>query len=345
MAGLKTALLSLLRAPAATAPFATIMGRRATIFMLHRFRDEETSLDRHDPETLRADLEYLRRHRYEILDLEELFRRLSGEGPPFRRAVAFTIDDGYADQAEVAGPLFAAYDCPVTTFVTTGFLDARLWFWWDRIEYAFTRSPRDTIRMDLGGSALSYDWCGDADRRRAQADFTERCKRVPDAAKHEAIRTLARCLEVEIPETAPARYGPMSWDDARRAETKGMRFGPHTVTHPILSQVDDVQARAELEDSWARLRAEVRNPAPIFCYPNGGWNDFGEREPRLLAEMGLAGAVVGESGYADARAFTKARTSRFAVRRFSYPDDHLKFVQYASGVERAKQILRREPVD
>jgi peptidoglycan/xylan/chitin deacetylase (PgdA/CDA1 family) len=134
----------------------------------------------------------------------------------------------------------------------------------------------------------------------------------------------------------------MSWDDLRSAETTGMRFGPHTVTHPILSRVDDVQARAELEGSWARLRAEARNPVPIFCYPNGGRDDFGEREIRLLGGMGLAGAVVGEPGYADARTFAKAQTARYTVRRFSCPDDHLKFIQYASGVERAKQILRRE---
>jgi hypothetical protein len=52
---------------------------------------------------------------------------------------------------------------------------------------------------------------------------------------------------------------------------------------------------------------------------------------------------VGEPGYADARALAKAKTARYLVRRFPYPLDHPHFIQYASGVERAKQILRREP--
>ena len=62
---------------------------------------------------------------------------LSGDGPPLNRAVAFTIDDGYVEQATVAAPVFAEFDCPVTTFVTSGFLDRALWFWWDQIEYVF----------------------------------------------------------------------------------------------------------------------------------------------------------------------------------------------------------------
>ncbi len=28
----------------------------------------------------------------------------------------------------------------------------------------------------------------------------------------------------------------MSWDQARLCEERGMTFGPHTVTHPILSR-------------------------------------------------------------------------------------------------------------
>jgi peptidoglycan/xylan/chitin deacetylase (PgdA/CDA1 family) len=76
-----------------------------------------------DPAVLEKRLSYLRRHGYELVGLEELFRRLAGEGAPLRRVVAFTIDDGYLEHATIAASLFARYDCPVTTFVATGFVD------------------------------------------------------------------------------------------------------------------------------------------------------------------------------------------------------------------------------
>jgi len=121
-----------------------------------------------------------------------------------------------------------------------------------------------------------------------------------------------------------------------------MTFGPHTVTHPVLSRTPDEQSRVELTDSWHRLCAEAANPLPVFCYPNGQAGDFGVREMDTLAELNFLGAVVGESGYADGRRIRQDRYQPFLMRRFSYPGDLGTLLQAASGVERAKQIVRRE---
>jgi peptidoglycan/xylan/chitin deacetylase (PgdA/CDA1 family) len=80
------------------------------IARFHRLRHSKRDTPGRDPEMLRQVLSYLRRDRYQLLSLVELLRRLDGEGPPLRRAVAFTIDDGYLDQAEIGAPLFAEFD-------------------------------------------------------------------------------------------------------------------------------------------------------------------------------------------------------------------------------------------
>jgi hypothetical protein len=117
-------------------------GDFATIFMLHRVLDGGAGAAHLNPMQLRRGLEHLRRNGYEVVSLAEVFRRLAGEGPRLHGTVAFTIDDGYLDQAEIAGPIFSEFDCPVTTFVTTGFLDGALWLWWDKIEYVFSNTRR-----------------------------------------------------------------------------------------------------------------------------------------------------------------------------------------------------------
>jgi peptidoglycan/xylan/chitin deacetylase (PgdA/CDA1 family) len=132
----------------------------------------------------------------------------------------------------------------------------------------------------------------------------------------------------------------MTWDDLRAAERLGMTFGPHTVTHPILSQTDDGQSQRELVTSWERLRAEAARPAPVFCYPNGMLADFTEREMRTLREQGLIGAVLGVAGYADRPRFARAPHGPYLVHRFSYADHLAQNLQYASGLERLKEILR-----
>jgi peptidoglycan/xylan/chitin deacetylase (PgdA/CDA1 family) len=344
MASIKALAARMFASPAIAAAFSPFMRGRATILMAHRFHDPDRGVEGQDPDAMRRGLAYLRKERYELLSLQELFARLAGVGPPVRGAVAFTIDDGYADQARIGADVFAEYDCPVTTFVTSGFLDGRLWMWWDRVEHLIRRTSRRELGVTLGGSPLAYRFEEPADRERAIADFVPRCKRVPDAEKHRAIEEMAAAAEVDLGVGPPPEYAPMSWDDLRACERRGMSFGPHTVSHPILSRATDEQARFELVESWDRLRAEASRPVPIFCYPNGTWEDFGPREEKTLEAMGLLGAVVGVPGHADGASWRNGGGSRFRVRRYVHPSDAVRLIQYVSGIERCKQILRREAV-
>ena len=340
MSHFKSSLLRLLLFPGATIPFSFAMKGRAVVFMLHRFYDPDREVEGLDPDVLRQGLAYLRKHRYELLPLQELFTRLA-EGRSVDRAVVFTIDDGYLDHAMVGGPVFAEFDCPVTTFVTSGFLDGRLWFWWDQIEHIFSLTKRHELNIPFGEGELRFQW-DTVNRGKAQAEFTEACKTVPETAKYKAVRRLAEAAEVELPLRPPTRYLPMSWDQARACEEFGMTFGPHTVTHPILACASDAQSRQEIAESWKRLRSEVRRPVAVFCYPNGQPQDFTPREITILKDLDFQGAVVGTSGYISPDSYRRSPDARFRVPRFGYPDSVPRMVQYVSGLERVKQLLHKE---
>jgi peptidoglycan/xylan/chitin deacetylase (PgdA/CDA1 family) len=341
VSGLKTALLKTLTLPGAKTSLSPFRAGHASIFMLHRFHSPEFGVEGHDPTALRVALAYLRKSRYEVLSLGDLFRRLNGDGRPLSGAVAFTIDDGYLDHAHVAAPIFAEFDCPVTTFVTSGFLDGMIWFWWDQIEFAFRQTSHKSASVPIGAGKVDYRWESVAERDGHQFDFTARCKEIPNGEKLTAIQQLAQSLEVDLPAKAPSqRYGAMSWEDLRKAERGGMTFGPHTVTHPVLSRTDDTQSSHELRESWRRLKEETSNAVPVFCYPNGRFKDFSQREIGTLKDLGFLGAVVGESGYASARRFDETPSSPFGVQRFPYPEDLGHFLQVVTGLERVKSIVR-----
>jgi peptidoglycan/xylan/chitin deacetylase (PgdA/CDA1 family) len=338
---LKRVLVSGLQAPGVVTLFSPFRCGRASVFMLHRFAVPECGVSGHSVSALRRALGHLRKHRFELLSLVDLFRRLEGEDPPLRGAVAFTLDDGYFDQATVAAPVFAEFDCPCTTFATTGFLDRQLWMWWDRIEYVFNATARRELQVELLGRPVSYRWSTESQRAVAQDDFTQRCKRVPDAEKHAAIGRLAEAAAVELPAQAPPEYAPMSWHELRAAESRGMSFGPHTITHPVLARATDEQSPREIIGSWERLQAEASRPVPIFCYPNGKANDFGAREIAAIRSAGLRGALASTHGYADKTSFQRA-DGAFRVKRFAYQDNLPDFIQCVVGVERLKSVLRGE---
>jgi peptidoglycan/xylan/chitin deacetylase (PgdA/CDA1 family) len=284
-------------------------------------------------------LAYLRKKRYNLVSLEDLLRSLV-KGTIRPRTVAFTIDDGYFEQATVGAPVFAEFDCPVTTFLTSGFLDGSLWFWWDQIEYVFRNATRRELQTTLGPAELKYRWDNERARGEAQASFTAICKDAADEIKIDGIRFLAQQAGVELPKQPPPQYAPMTWDLARACEQRGMTFGPHTVTHPILSRTTDEQSTWEISHSWERLRAELFHPVPIFCYPNGKLSDFGPRELETLIKIGMIGGVTGVEGYAGPEAFRDSSAARFKIPRFGCRNALPYVVQCASGFERFKQLLR-----
>lgn len=311
----------------------------AVIFMLHRFPDAEIGNQSvHDVNAIRGMLGYLRQNQFELISLATMFDRAE-RSERLNGAIAFTIDDGYRDHASVAAPLFAEFDCPVTTFLTSGFLDGTVWFWWDKIDHVFKRTKRQKLEIAMGASSIALEWATPSERDAAQSHFTNACKLLSEEEKIAAITRLAVAADVEIPVRPPVEYAPMSWADARRCEESGMSFGPHTVSHPILTRTSDAQSRFEIEESWRRLVSELAQPLAVFCYPNGQQSDFGERETRAIGGAGLRGAVVGFPGYATGDDIRHPE-NRFRIRRFAMPENPADMIQYITGIERVKARIR-----
>ena len=295
VAPMKRALLRPLHLAGVARILARATDTQATIFMLHRFSSPEDGVRGHDPARVSDILSHLRKRRYDLISLQELFRRLR-EGVPLRRAVAFTIDDGDFDHGQVAGPLFAAWDCPVTIFAVTGFLDGRIWLWWDQVQYICETSLRRSLTARLSGSERTYVLDSVPARLAAAHDISYWCQDASHPDRESCLAALARDADVEVPKKPPRRFAPLSWDEARQLERRGVTFGPHTVTHPVLSSTREEHARSEISASWQRISEELVRPVPVFCYPHGRQRDFGVREMQAVRDAGLWGAVRGFPG-------------------------------------------------
>jgi peptidoglycan/xylan/chitin deacetylase (PgdA/CDA1 family) len=337
---LKRVLLKTLTLPAVANTLSRLTGTSATIFMLHRFSMPDLGVKGHDVNALRRDLAHLRKQRYNLISLQDLFDKLR-DGEPLKRVVAFTIDDGYFDHVQIGAPVFAEFDCPVTTYVITGFVDHKALLWWDRLTYIFEGTRRTSVRARLENEEIVYSLGSTEERNAANRDLNARCENAAGQDRLDCIAELAREAEVELPSHAPPRFAPLSWDDARDAEKRGMTFGPHTVTHPVLSSTPDAQSEFEIAESWKRISAEVSRPVPIFCYPSGRPCDFGEREITTIRRLGLKGAVQGQNGETvRAAAFRASETAGFRVPRFPYLDSLPHVMQCVSGVETFKARIR-----
>ena len=306
-----------------------LMRDRAVVLMLHRFEEDGVVHEGFPAALLRTLLAHLRSRRARLVALDELAARLAEGRPPEPRTVVFTVDDGYADFFRVGLPIFAEFDCPATVFVVTGFLDGELWLWWDQVEAALGTADRGDLSVPIAGATEILRWNGSAERERAREALVERLKRVPDEERRAVIPRIAAAAGTTIAASAPAAYAPMTWAEVRAAEGRGMRFGPHTVSHPILSRTDDARSEQEIAGSWNRLRAMVSHPVSVFCYPNGDPDSFGPREERTAASSGLTHAVSTTPGYVTTAA---ARAGAYRLPRFSCPGNETDLLQITSGL-------------
>lgn len=325
------------------APSLRLFGRGLlSIFTLHRFADPELGVGGHDPAALRDHLAYLRRYRYRLLSLAEVLRRVEdGYADSTAPAVAFTVDDGYADFARVAAPIFAEYDCPVTLFVTTGFVDGQLWMWWDRVTYLFQHTRRCSLLLDLPLDGPPYRWSTPGERDEVRRDLLCRLEWVDAPERDATIADLSRQLDVELPARPPSAFAPITWDDVRRTARRGSTFGPHTVTHPILSLGSDEACRREIEESYRRLREETDASVPVFCFPNGEPQAFGHRELEAVQRAGFRAALTTMQDYAIVPGRRlEGGLGRFALPRFPYPDDRPHLVHIISGLRRLKRLVQ-----
>jgi peptidoglycan/xylan/chitin deacetylase (PgdA/CDA1 family) len=299
---------------------------RCAIVMMHRFAVPESARPGHDPTRLRTLLAHLRSIGVSLLAVDEAVQHYAiagGHGSAARPpAVAVTVDDGYADFSDVGLPVFEEYDCPVTGFVVPDVIDGKRWFWWDQVEWALLHASRHRLALELDGNPLRLSWDSAEERGVHHRTLCERLKGVDDATRQTFLTDLSQVADVPVTSDMPTAYRVLSWDELRSCERRGARFGPHTMSHPILSRCTESQSRDEIVQASARVLDALENPSRVFCYPNGCTQDFGAREILALRSTGMMAAVSAVPGLVRPVSIGTDQDAIWRVPRFAYDDRH-----------------------
>jgi peptidoglycan/xylan/chitin deacetylase (PgdA/CDA1 family) len=313
-----------------------VIGAGVPIFMLHRItQDADLHSGAITSEHLRRCLDYLLTRNYAIIPLEKLISALVNNEKLQHRTVVFTMDDGFLDQAEVAAPIFLEFDCPLTFFVITGMLDQTLWPWDAQISWITETTREPALKTVIHENNMVVRLDGMGGRRRAKRILQDILRETPAAHVPETLQRLATAARIVIPRQPPGAYRPMDWDKARELEAKGIRFGPHSVSHHVMSSLDDVTLQREITESWKSLQQELENPLKVFCYPIGHRRDYGKREIDLLKREGFLGAVSTISELIDPANHTAGHV--FNLPRLALPDNMENFIQCCTWIEYARQ--------
>ena len=247
------------------------------------------------------------------IGMGEVARRFAaGEALP-PRAVAVTFDDGHRDNHTHAFPILAAARVPATIFLSTSYVGGRATFWFDRVARQVYSAREGALELPALG--LRVELSDVASRRAAAGRVLSAMKEVPDATRHRALAELDAASGVAA--DGDGRSGALTWDEVREMHAGGIEFGSHTVTHPILSRLDDGALRRELEDSRREIAEQVGAPCDLLAYPVGGESAYDERTVSTARACGYRLGLTYVSGVNPWPLADPYRVRRLHVERYT----------------------------
>lgn len=235
------------------------------------------------PQFLEQLLNFFQGLGYEIVSLDTVHQRLSGEMQSDAPFVCFTFDDGYADAREVIYPIFKKYHAPFAVYVVTDFPDEQQLLWWYMLEDLVLE--HDIVRFYWQEKEYVFATSSHADKESAYGIIRELILSQSGNGLAEIIDAIFSPYHIHREEYQNQQ---MSWQQvAELAADPMVTIGGHTVHHSNLKQLTPDQVRAEIQEGKERLQEKTGYPVDHFAYPFGSRDEVGAREFSIARECGF----------------------------------------------------------
>lgn len=211
-----------------------------------------------------------------------------------RSFVAFTLDDGYRNNAQHAAPVFRKFNVPYTIFIAPGLTERTRSMWWEtaetlvqtqgEFEFSFGQdlervvSQTTTQKYDAFDRLAAFVHSNDEDVAVARLDAT---------ARQYGIEPLAIVDGLVM---TPVELRQLAGEDPLA------HMGAHTMTHVNLKRVGQARLETEVRQSISTVETYTGVSPRSFSYPYGYRSATGQREANAVTAAGIAVAVTTQPG-------------------------------------------------
>lgn len=296
------------------------------ILMYHRvLKDDDEAILSMQPgmyvteSVFKNQMMFLTRH-YQVISLLELLELWkNGEYSKDERYCIVTFDDGWLDNYLYAYPILKKYKIPATIFITTSFIGTNRWYWPEKLTYLLLNTKLRELDLsdrleDIRDDVASYILTiindeGDYVTSNKIDFIIETLKQYSEESINIALDRVYELLDI----SAPDERAVLNWDEIKEMSDNGILFGSHTCNHKILTGVPLSEAREELENSMCLLKEKDLKYVPVFCYPNGNYN---QEVQSAVRECGYDSAVTTKFGFES-----EMPDDYFAIKRIGVHND------------------------
>lgn len=247
------------------------------------------------PEIFEEEVKFCKKH-FSIIDFKQLKDALENKSilPP--NPLIITFDDGYIDNYTYAFPILKKYGVPATIFLTVDYIGTDKIFWWDEVSF-YMKNSRDSQKTDVDRMLRSL-------------------KIIPNEERIKRIKELKNIARIELNIDRQI----LSWEEIREMCNNGIEFGSHTMTHPVLSQLEDKnRLMHELGKSKEILESKINKRVIAFSYPVGGSAALNENIKENVKKAGYDFAVT----YMHGVNYLDNRIDKYALKRMDLDQQSL----------------------
>jgi peptidoglycan/xylan/chitin deacetylase (PgdA/CDA1 family) len=282
------------------APLALPLAKTGTVWILnyHRIYDTPPSflLDNAvvsaTPDEFDEEMRFCKAN-FDVIAWQDLRAICDGITRPPKRSLLITFDDGYEDNYRCAFPILKHHGLPAMFFLVVDHIDRRRLFWWDVAACVVKTHDGEHLDWELDGQAIALDTGSPAKRQASVKTLLSTLKTLPDSRRLEMLVRLRAGALVDPETLMSACRQTMTWAEVREMAASGMEIGSHSMSHPILSHVDGVEAlKHEIADSKTEIEARIGREVFVFSYPVGGPLAWNTRVRDVVRESGYRFAVT-----------------------------------------------------
>ncbi len=231
------------------------------------------------------------------------------------RSIIVTFDDGHIDNYTLAFPVLRTTGVPATIFLSTDYIGAGRPFWFDHVASILFRASEGPLELKSIG--FRGELSDGRSRRFAASQVLGALKRVKESTRLACVEELgAQAGSATATEDDPAVFA-MDWAQVREMARSGIEFGSHTVSHPILANVERAQLVRELVESRKSIETHTGRPAEVIAYPIGKRFAYDEAVIGACRDAGYRLGVSYESGVNEWPLPMPFELRRLAVERYT----------------------------
>lgn len=277
-------------------------------------------------------LQFLVRHKYPVLSLDQALRHLQSGSLP-HCATVVTVDDGFDSFFRHAWPILRRHSCPATVYVYSDACLTQEPVFRLIVQYMFWKTGNS--ELDLAGLGLQHTGTVSLCNGKVAGliwDLIRLGETELDASGRERMaRVLGERLGVDYEQIRSRRsFTIMSPDQLREVSVGGM-VDVQLHTHHHRFPVEPGAAEREITMNKQALEPILGKSLVHFCYPSGVWCK--DHWP-VLQQLGIESAVTCDAG------LISRKTPFLALNRFLDAND-MSEIEFAAEMAGFSDLLRK----